>query len=271
MAKRKPAQPDSFDVDGFSDSPSHSSASPLRVEAMSVEGFENSGKTAFALSSSELGPICYVAMDSGWRTVEWFLGQGRVIKTRKLLVSLDLIAPDIPADDFMGVSLAAMPLLTELRTLCRNAISAGAYAVVIDTGGDLHNLASYAVNGKIGVNVYGGEGRLKAAINTVMEGLFRLFEASDTNLIMTHFLGSFDGNVYPLGWKLVNKECPFVVRCESESDEDDETKPKKFFVRIIKSKYKPELQGQRFKVGRLTAYGKIARMLLPDTTTAGGE
>lgn len=241
-------------------------SSPLRVGAMSVEGKENSGKTAFALSASELGPVWFIAMDSGWRTVEWFRGQGRVIGMKKLLVTMP---EDVAPEDFSAVAEATMPKLEELKRICRAAIDAKAYAVVIDTGGDLEELVGYGLHGKISLDVYGGEGRLKKALNGAMASLYRTFEASDTNLLVTHFLLQFKDDIYPAGWKLTNKECPYIVRCEydygTEKDgyqQGDPDTKMQHWVRIMKSKHFPEQQGKRMKWSRLTGYGVVSRYML---------
>ena len=267
MAKKRSVE-ERVEIAGFDYEADAGSSSPLRVDAMSVEGFENAGKTAFSLSASELGPIVYIPLDSGWRVVEWYRAQGRSVGLKRLPISLP---DDIDPDDFFAVSEAMMPKLKELRAACRSAIDGGAFACVLDTGSDVEDLVGYAINGKIGLDVYGGEGRLKKAVNSAMSSLFRIFEESNTNLIITHKLASFKDDIYPIGWKNTNYACPFIVRCEYEHEEEgNEESPKRFYVKIIKSKYKPELQGQRFKVGRLTGWGKIAKMLLPDKPTADG-
>ena len=261
MARRsKRVEETPSEIDGFEYTSNADSSSPLRVEAMSVEGFENGGKTSFALSASELGPVAYIPMDSGWRVVDWFRAQGRTIGTKKILA---MLPDDVDVDDFSEVSDAMMPKLKELRVACRAAIDAKAFACVIDTGSDVEDLVGYSINGKIGLDVYGGEGRLKKAVNSAMASLYRLFEASDTNLIVTHKLASFKDDIYPIGWKGTNYECPHIVRAEYDHEDDDPDKPMKHYVRIVKAKYRPELQGQRFRVNRLTGYSKIAKMLLP--------
>lgn len=234
----------------------------LRVEAMSVEGKENAGKTSFSLSASELGPVAYIPMDSGRGAMEWFRKQGRVIADRPIIA---MLPDEVDPDDFAAVAEAMEPLLKDMRAACRAAIDNKFVACVVDTGSALEDLVGYSINGKVALNVYGGEGRLRKAVNSVMSSFFRMFEAaSDTNLLVTHRLSTFNGETYPQGWKQINYEVPYVVRCEyGPIKEDDPDSPQKHTVRIIKSKYKPELQGQRFRVDRLTGYSTIAKMLLP--------
>lgn len=267
MARRRAEEPE--EVDGFTYVPGATSSSPLRVEAMSVEGFENGGKTSFALSASAIGPVAFIAMDSGWRVVEWFWEQGRKIGLKKLLTVL----PDgVEPDEFVEVTEAMKPKLKEVSEACRRVIDKRYYACVIDTGSDLEDLVGYALNGKISLDVWGGEGRLKKALNSTMASLYRLFESSDTNLIVTHKLGSFKGEIYPLGWKLTNYECPYVVRAVFDHEiVGDPDSPKKHFIEIVKSKYKPELQGKRVRVNRLDGYAKVAKMLLPGGDTDDSE
>ena len=270
MKKKKAATPtEPTQLDGFDYDSGAASSSPLRVEAMSVEGFENAGKTAFALSASELGPIAYIPMDSGWRVADWYRAQGRSVGIHRVLANLP---DDVDPDDFLAVSEAMMPKLKELRTACRRAIDQRAFACVLDTGSDVEDLVGLAINGKIGLDVYGGEGRLKKAVSSAMTSLYRVFEESDTNLIVTHKLAQFKDDIYPIGWKNTNYACPYIVRCEFDHEEEDNPEsPKRHWVRVVKSKYDPALQGQRFRVGRLTGYGKIAKMLLPAVVSADDD
>lgn len=239
----------------------------LRVEAMSVEGFENCGKTSFALSSSELGPTAYIRMDSGGGVMEWFRQQGRVIADKPVIAC---VPDDVDPDDFAAVAEVMAPKLKEMRLACRAAIDAKFANVVIDTGSAVHSLVSYAINGRIKLNVYGGEGRLRAAVDSAMASLFRLFEeAPDSNLVITHRLKKFNEEVYPDSWKSLNYEVPYIVRAEYDHiKEDDPDSKKVHWIRFIKAKYRPELQGTRVRVDRLTGYSKVAKMLLPTTATA---
>jgi len=272
MAKKKAAsEVDTSDMEraGFVYEAEPESSNPMRVEAISVEGFENGGKTSFGLSASELGPVAYIPMDSGHRAADWFRAQGRSIGKHKLMALL----PDaVDPQDFLAVSEAMEPKLRELRAACRAAIDAKVFACVIDTGSDVEDLVGYALNGRISLDVYGGEGRLKKAVSSTMSSFYRMFEASDTNLIVTHKLSEFKDQIYPQAWKGTNYACPHIVRAEFDHEiEGDLDSPKKFYTRIIKAKYRPEIQGQRFKWNRLTGYRKIAAMLLPEAASEGAE
>lgn len=234
----------------------------LRVEAMSVEGFTNVGKSSFALSSSELGPTAYLLMDSGGGVAEWYRAQGRTIAIKSVGVNLPR---DVSPDDFGAVAEAMTPILTEFREACYAAIDAKFANVVIDTGWALHNLVSLGVNGKVKVNVYGGEGRLRAAVDSAMVSLFNLFQAApETNLIVCNRLKKFGEEIYSVGWGQMESEAPYIVRCEYDHvKEDDPDSPKTWFVKVVKSKYRSELTGKRFRWDRLNGYGSIAKKLLP--------
>lgn len=261
MAKRKPAQPDIDLIDGVD------YEDPISERmTISVQGLPNSGKTAWALSASELGPVGYIAMDSGHEITNWFRAQGRVIGKKKAVVALPA---GIEPDEFLAVSEAMKPLLTDVRVTCERFIEKRYYAVVIDTGTDLLDLASYALNGRINLDARGADSKLRAAVGSVMTTFYRMFEASETHLILTHKLGSFEGQTYPRQWANTEYACPYIVQAEyGHENEDDETTPKRFFIRFIKSKHKLELQGKRVKVGRLTGFSKVMKMLLPDVGAA---
>lgn len=240
----------------------------FRLEAMSVEAEENGGKSTFALSASEFGMAAFISLDSGRGIVRKFREAGRVIGDRYIST---MLPDDVDPDNFEEVADAMMPKLRELRAACRAAIEQRAVACILDTGSGLEDLVGFSINGKIGLDVYGGEGRLKKAVNSAMASLFRMFEeAPDTNLIVTHRLNTYKGDTYPIGWRQVNYEVPYVVRCVYEpSIENDPDSQKKFYARILKSKYRKELEGTRHRVDALTGYGKIAKMLLP--TAAADE
>ncbi len=241
---------------------------------MGIQAFENGGKTALACSSGLLGNTAYMGFDPGYETTKKYQARGFKVGVKRYSTGL---ASDVDTSIPEAVSDVMGPRLEEFESNLDKILEVGCANVIIDDATTFYDFVRLATIGKLSAKAFDDRGAAKGQVNAKMRAILYRVEGSGANLILIEKLSEFQDKIYTKGWDDLKYFCPFIVRADYGYEDPDTTdatnsegEKRRHRVTILKSKFRPELQGMRIPWGEWDGFPMLCGLMHPQFKVPAG-